>query len=46
MDEKDIEEERKNRKRKVRGIGKMLNFEIVILVFLIRNPKAGGQIKH
>jgi hypothetical protein len=46
MDERDIEEERKNRKRKVRGIGKMLIFEIVILVFLIRNPKARGQIKH
>jgi hypothetical protein len=47
MDEKYMEEERKDRKRKRRGHRKkMLVLEIVIFMFVIRNPKPRGQIKH
>jgi hypothetical protein len=40
MDERNIEEERKNRKGKGWRIGKMLIFGIIIFVFVIKNPKA------
>jgi hypothetical protein len=40
MDERDMEEEGKDKKRKGWGIGKNINFCNCIFMFVIRNPKA------
>jgi hypothetical protein len=40
MDERDMEEEGKDKKRKGWGIGKNINFWNCIFMFVIRNPKA------